>query len=94
MKRSLLQRADEILQAVGAEGFAYLSSTSPLGFGQRLAALRTGARSHSWMERPAVRSMISRRPEERSATMSWPHANGSGSNVSTWRFAWSGGSVS
>ncbi len=35
-KRSLLQRADEILQAVGAEGFAYLSSTSPLGFGQRL----------------------------------------------------------
>ena len=35
-KRSLLQRADEILQAVSAEGFAYLSSTSPLGFGQRL----------------------------------------------------------
>ena len=37
LKGSLLQRADEILQAVGAEGLAYLSSTSPLGFGQRLA---------------------------------------------------------
>jgi hypothetical protein len=36
LKGSLLQRADEILQAVGAEGFAHLSSTSPLGFGQRL----------------------------------------------------------
>ncbi|HKI20938.1 MAG TPA: BREX-2 system phosphatase PglZ, partial [Isosphaeraceae bacterium] len=36
-KGSLLQRADEILHEVGAEKFAYLSSTSPLGFGQRLA---------------------------------------------------------
>jgi hypothetical protein len=36
-KGSLLQRADEILQEVGGEKFAYLSSTSPLGFGQRLA---------------------------------------------------------
>lgn len=36
LKGSLLQRADEILQAVGAEGFAYLSPTSPLGFAQRL----------------------------------------------------------
>ncbi len=36
-KGSLLQRADEILHEVGAEAFAYLSSTSPLGFGQRLA---------------------------------------------------------
>ena len=35
-KGTLLQRADEILQEVGAEAFAYLSSTSPLGFGQRL----------------------------------------------------------
>jgi hypothetical protein len=36
-KGSLLQRADEILHEVGAEAFAHLSSTSPLGFGQRLA---------------------------------------------------------
>ncbi len=36
-KGSLLQRADEILHEVGGEKFAYLSSTSPLGFGQRLA---------------------------------------------------------
>jgi hypothetical protein len=35
-KGSLLQRADEILHEVGAEEFAHLSSTSPLGFGQRL----------------------------------------------------------
>jgi hypothetical protein len=32
-----LQRADEILGEVGAEAFAYLSDTSPLGFDQRLA---------------------------------------------------------
>ena len=37
LKGSLLQRADEILHELGAEKFAYLSSTSPLGFGQRLA---------------------------------------------------------
>ena len=36
VKKSLLDRGDEILQQVGAEGFAYLSPTSPLGFGQRL----------------------------------------------------------
>jgi hypothetical protein len=36
-KVSLLQRADEILHEVGAQAFAYLSPTSPLGFGQRLA---------------------------------------------------------
>ena len=40
-KGSLLQRADEILHEVGAEKFAYLSSTSPLGFGQRLARFGT-----------------------------------------------------
>jgi hypothetical protein len=34
-----LQRADEILREVQAEGFAYLSSTSPLGFDQRLGKL-------------------------------------------------------
>jgi PglZ domain len=37
VKGSLLQRADEILTAVGAEGFAHLSLTSSLGFAQRLA---------------------------------------------------------
>ncbi len=36
-KRQQLQRADEILGEVGAESFAYLSDTSPLGFDQRLA---------------------------------------------------------
>ena len=42
VKLTLLQRADEILQAVGAEGFAYLSSTSPLGFAQRLQRFGQG----------------------------------------------------
>ena len=37
MKQSLLQRADEILREVGAETFAYLSDTSPIGFDLRLA---------------------------------------------------------
>lgn len=37
-KYHLLQRADEILHEVGAETFAYLSNTSPLGFERRLAA--------------------------------------------------------
>ena len=37
LKGSLVQRADEILHELGAENFAYLSPTSPLGFGQRLA---------------------------------------------------------
>jgi len=36
-RRTQLQRADEILNEVGAESFAYLSDTSPLGFDQRLA---------------------------------------------------------
>lgn len=36
-KRTILDRADEILKGVGAEGFAHLSATSPLGFDQRLA---------------------------------------------------------
>jgi hypothetical protein len=36
-KRQQLQRADEMLGEVGAESFAYLSDTSPLGFDQRLA---------------------------------------------------------
>ncbi len=36
LRGSLLQRADEILQTLGAEAFAHLSSTSPLGFAQRL----------------------------------------------------------
>lgn len=36
-KRQLVQRADEILQEIQAESFAYLSDTSPLGFDQRLA---------------------------------------------------------
>jgi hypothetical protein len=35
--RQTLQRADEILTEVQAEGFAYLSDTSPIGFDQRLA---------------------------------------------------------
>ena len=34
--RQTLQRADEILAEVQAEGFAYLSDVSPLGFDQRL----------------------------------------------------------
>jgi hypothetical protein len=37
MKRTLLERTDEILKEVGASDFAYLSSSSPLGFDQRLA---------------------------------------------------------
>ncbi len=37
VKQSLLQRADEILGEVGAEAFAYLSDTSPIGFDLRLA---------------------------------------------------------
>ena len=36
-KRAQLQRADEILQEIGADSFAYLSDTSPHGFDQRLA---------------------------------------------------------
>ena len=36
-KRAQLQRADEILQEIGADSFAYISDTSPLGFDQRLA---------------------------------------------------------
>lgn len=39
VKRQQLARADEILREVQAEGFAYLSNTSPLGFDQRLARL-------------------------------------------------------
>ncbi len=38
-KLQLLQRADQILQEVGAEAFAYLSNTSPTGFEQRLTTL-------------------------------------------------------
>jgi hypothetical protein len=38
-KARLLERADEILHHLGAGEFAYLSSTSPLGFGQRLQRL-------------------------------------------------------
>lgn len=37
VKRQQLDRADEILREVGAEPFAHLSGTSPLGFDQRLA---------------------------------------------------------
>ena len=37
-KQHILQRADEILHEVGAEAFAYLSNTSPLGFERRLVA--------------------------------------------------------
>jgi len=37
VKQSLVQRADEILKEVGAEAFAYLSDTSPIGFDLRLA---------------------------------------------------------
>lgn len=36
LKRSLLERADELMREVGAESFAHLSVTSPLGFSQRL----------------------------------------------------------
>lgn len=39
VKRQQLARADEILREVQAEGFAYLSNTSPFGFDQRLARL-------------------------------------------------------
>lgn len=38
LKRQQLERADEILREVGADAFAFLSDTSPLGFDQRLAA--------------------------------------------------------
>jgi hypothetical protein len=38
LRRSLLQRADEILREVGAESHAHLSATSLLGFDQRLEA--------------------------------------------------------
>ncbi|HQU44833.1 MAG: hypothetical protein B7Z73_07280 [Planctomycetia bacterium 21-64-5] len=38
-KRQHLGRADEILREVQAEGLAYLSNTSPLGFDQRLVLL-------------------------------------------------------
>jgi len=37
LKQTFLQRADDILREVGAEGFAGLSDTSPLGFELRLA---------------------------------------------------------
>lgn len=37
-RRTQLQRADEILNEVGADSFGYLSDTSPVGFDQRLAA--------------------------------------------------------
>jgi hypothetical protein len=37
IKRMLLERADDILKEIGAEQYAYLSATSPLGFDQRLA---------------------------------------------------------
>ncbi len=37
VKQTLLQRADEILREVGAEPFAHLSDTSPIGFDLRLA---------------------------------------------------------
>ncbi|MBX6311844.1 MAG: BREX-2 system phosphatase PglZ [Isosphaeraceae bacterium] len=37
LKLSLRKRADEILQEVGAEHYAYLSPISPVGFNQRLA---------------------------------------------------------
>lgn len=37
--RERLQRADEIMREVGADGWAYLSDTSPQGFDQRLADL-------------------------------------------------------
>lgn len=36
-KRTLLERADEVLKEVGASDLAHLSSSSPLGFDQRLA---------------------------------------------------------
>jgi hypothetical protein len=37
LKQQLLQRTDEILREVGAEAYAWLSDTSPLGFNQRMA---------------------------------------------------------
>lgn len=37
VKQALLQRADEILREVGADSFAHLSDTSPIGFDLRLA---------------------------------------------------------
>ena len=42
LKGGLLQRVDEILRAVGADEYAHLSSTSPLGFAQRLARFGNG----------------------------------------------------
>lgn len=40
-KHGQLKRADDILRAVQAEAYAYLSDTSPLGFDQRLARFGT-----------------------------------------------------
>lgn len=37
LKQQLLARSDEILHELGAEAYAWLSDTSPLGFDQRLA---------------------------------------------------------
>ncbi len=52
LKGILLQRADEILKAVGAERHAYLSSTSPTGFAQRLA--RFGKSLSQILDTPAA----------------------------------------
>jgi hypothetical protein len=63
-KKNLLERADEILRDVGAEDFAYLSPTSPLGFNQRLE--RFGAELARVLERKhddPVASLASARAE-------------------------------
>jgi hypothetical protein len=64
LKTSLLQRADEILQEVGAESFAHLSATSPIGFTQRLA--RFGAELGRTLQSPDVEALqkLSRAREE------------------------------
>lgn len=64
-KRQQVQRADEILSEVGAESFAYLSDTSPLGFdlrmvrfGARLAETLSSLRSQSVEQLTSARQFV------------------------------------
>jgi hypothetical protein len=54
MKRKQIERSDEILRDLRADGYAYLSDTSPTGFNQRLAALGKGLETFLQDERPAL----------------------------------------
>lgn len=71
-KRQHLQRADEILDEVGAESFAYLSDTLPLGFGQRLAGF--GKHLTETLESLKPQS-IEHLTESRQTVRSHDHAN-------------------